>query len=427
MQTAHHGNGSTVLFYLSEAIGRRVVGPANERLGTLRDVIVQVGGEPFPRVKALVVAVGGITTPVFVPWDSVESIDASLVRLVTSRIDLHPFERREGEVLVAGDVLDRQIVDVAGRRVVRVNDAQLAEFGRTLRLVAADVSTAGFLARVLPRRLIEGRLQRKLISWSEVEFFASDVTHVKLTIPHNKIARLHPADIAELVSELAYPQASEVLASLDDDVAADTVEELDPSLSTAIISSLSPSDAADILEEMDPDDAADLLSELPAAQVRGLLNAMEADDAASVQHLLTYEENSAGGKMTTDVIAVPQYLTVHQVITRLRRNKELPEEIYYLYAVDREPGGKLVGALSLRNLVAAQPDAMVRDIMDPDVISARVTDPAEDVARTIAHYNLLAVPVVDDSDRLLGIVTVDDAIDVILPEEWQRRLPKLFR
>src|ERR1035437_548624 len=125
MQTAQHGNGSTVLFYLSEAIGAKVVGPSDERLGNLRDVIVQVGGEPFPRVKALVVAVGGIATPVFVPWDSVASIDARIVRLLTTRIDLHPFERREGEVLVAGDVLDRQIVDVAGRRVVRVNDAQL--------------------------------------------------------------------------------------------------------------------------------------------------------------------------------------------------------------------------------------------------------------------------------------------------------------
>ncbi|HLZ07821.1 MAG TPA: CBS domain-containing protein, partial [Chloroflexota bacterium] len=410
MQTTQTGSESTVLFYLSEAIGAKVVGPASERLGTLRDVIVQVGGEPFPKVKALVVAVGGIATPVFVPWDSVASMTARTVRLSTSRIDLHPFERRDGEVLVARDVLDRQIVDVAGRRVVRVNDAQLAEFGRSLRLVAADVSTAGFLARVLPRWLVEGRLQRQLISWSQVEFFASDVSQVKLTIPHNKIARLHPADIAELVAELAYPQASEVLASLDDDVAADTVEELETSHATAIISSLSPSDAADILEEMDPDDAADLLGELPEAQARGLLKEMEADDAANVQHLLTYPEDSAGGLMTTDVIAVPQFMTAHQVITRLRRTKELPDEIYYLYVVDREPGGRLVGALTLRNLVAAAPDALVTAIMEPDAIRARVTDPADEVARMIAHYNLLAIPVVDDNDRLLGVVTVDDAI-----------------
>jgi len=349
------------------------------------------------------------------------------VQLSTSRIDLRPFVRRDGEVLVAKDVLDRQIVDVAGRRVVRVNDAQLAEYGHTLRLVAVDVSTAGFLARVLPRWLVEGRMQRQLISWSQVEYFASDVSQVKLTIPHNKIARLHPADIAQLVQDLAYPQASEVLASLDDDLAADTVEELEPTLKTAIISSLSPSDAADILDEMDPDDAADLLAELPAAQAEGLLKEMEADEAAQVQHLLTFPEDSAGGMMTTDFVAIPEYLTAHQVISRLRRQKELPDEIYYPYVVDREPNGRLAGVLGLRQLVAAPPDALVKDIMFSDAIRARVTDPADAVARTIAHYNLLALPVVDENDHLLGVVTVDDAIDVILPEEWQRRLPKLFR
>lgn len=418
---------ATVLFYLSEVIGVQVTSPPGEQLGTLRDLIVQVGTDPFPKVKGLVVAVGGIPMPIYVPWDSVESISPSGVKLLTSRLDLRPFERRDGEVLLAKDILDKQIVDVAGRRVVRVNDVQLALYGRTLRLVAADVSTAGFLGRVLPRGLIEGRLTRKLISWSQVEFFASEVPQVKLTIPHDKIARLHPADIAELVQELAYPQASEVLASLEEPLAADTVEELEPSMSTAIISSLPPEDAADILEEMDPDDAADLLGELPVEQAEGLLKEMEADEAAQVQQLLTYPEDSAGGMMTTDFVTMPEYLTARQAIGRLRQQKELPDQIFYIYVVDHEVNGRLVGVLSLRDLVTAPPDSHLKDIMVRDVIKAHVNDPAEEVARTIAHYNLLELPVVDENDHLLGVVTVDDAIDLILPEEWQRRLPKLFR
>jgi CBS domain-containing protein len=424
-----HADETTVLFYLSEVIGTPLCGPDRERLGTLRDLIVDVGGDPFPKVKGLLVVVGGIRTPVWVPWESVATIGPGGVQLATSRIDLRPFERRDAEVLLAKDILDRQIVDVAGRRVVRVNDAQLAQYGRVLRLVAADVSFAGFLSRVLPRALVEGKLQRQrqLISWGQVEFFASDVPQVKLVIPHNKIAKLHPADIAELVQELAYPQASEVLASLEDEVAADTVEELEPTMSTAIISSLPPGEAADILEDMDPDDAADLLGELPSAQAEGILNQMEADEAADVKRLLTYPEDSAGGIMTTDFVAMPEYLTAHQVLSRLRRIKELPDEIYYLYVVDREPNGRLVGVLTLRHLVSAPPDRLVKDIMLTDVVKARATDPAVEVARTIAHYNLLAVPVVDDEDHLLGVVTVDDAIDLILPEEWQPRLPKLFR
>jgi CBS domain-containing protein len=420
-------DGTTVLFYLSEVVGAPLLSPSGERLGTLKDLIVQVSGEPFPRVKGLLVTVGAIPSPVYLPWEAVSAIDAKQVQLLTSRLDLRRFERRDGEVLLAKEVLDKQIVDVAGRRVVRVNDAQLAEYRSTLRLVAADVSTAGFLSRVLPRWLVEPRLQRQLISWSQVEFFASDVQAVKLAIPHNKIARLHPADIAELVQELAYPQASEVLASLEDEVAADTVEELEPSLGTAIISSLPPEEAADILDEMDPDDAADLLGDLPVAQAEGLLKEMEADEAANVQHLLTYPEDSAGGMMTTDFVSVPQYLTVHQVISRLRRQKELPDEIYYLYVTDREPLGRLVGALTLRRLVAAPPETLIGDIMEKDPIRAHVGDPSEEVAGAIAHYNLLALPVVDEEDHLLGVVTVDDAIDVILPEEYQRRLPKLFR
>lgn len=418
---------ATVLFYLSEVVGTPVTSPSGERLGTLRDLIVQVGTEPFPKVKGLVVAVGGISMPIYVPWDAVESIGRFGVKLLTSRLDLRPFERRDGEVLLARDILDKQIVDVAGRRVVRVNDAQLALYGRTLRLVAADVSTAGFLARVLPRWMIEGRLTRKLISWSQVEFFASEVPQVKLAIPHDKIARLHPADIAQLVEELAYPQASEVLTSLNEPLAADTVEELEPSLSTAIISSLPPEDAADILEEMDPDDAADLLGELPAEQAEGLLKEMQADEAAQVQQLLTYPEDSAGGMMTTDFVAMPEYLTARQAIGRLRQQKELPDQIYYIYVVDHEIDGHLVGIISLRHLVTAPPDSRLREIMIRDIIKAHVNDPADEVARTIAHYNLLALPVVDESDHLLGVVTVDDAIDVILPEEWQRRLPKIFR
>lgn len=418
---------ATVLFYLSEVVGRPVTSPANERLGTLRDLVVQVGSDPFPKVKGLVVVVGGIPMPIYVAWESVESIGRSGVKLLTSRLDLRPFERRDGEVLLARDILDKQIVDVAGRRVVRVNDAQLALYGHTLRLVAADVSTAGFLARVLPRWLIEGRLTRKLISWSQVEFFASEVPQVKLAITHDKIARLHPADIAQLVEELAYPQASEVLASLNDPLAADTVEELEPSLSTAIISSLPPEDAADILDEMDPDDAADLLGELPAEQAEGLLKEMQADEAAQVQQLLTYPEDSAGGMMTTDFVTMPEYLTARQAIGRLRQQKELPDQIYYIYVVDHEVGGRLVGVISLRHLVTAPPDSRLSDIMVRDVIKAHVTDPADEVARTVAHYNLLALPVVDENDHPLGVVTVDDAIDVILPEEWQRRLPKIFR
>lgn len=417
---------ATALFFLSGELGKPVFGLSGERIGVLRDLIVPVIDEAFPTVRGLLAEVGGLPLPIYLPWDTLRTIDRAGFRLATSRVDLQPFQRRNGEVLLRKDLLDRQIVDVAGRRVVRVNDLQLAQYERILRLVAADVSTAGFLGRVLPSWLVDRYLQRRLIPWSQVEFFASEVPQVKLAIPHNKIARLHPADIAELVEEMAYPQASEVLASLSDQVAADTVEELEPTTSAAIITALPRQEAAEILDQMDPDDAVDLLAELPAAPAEELLAQMAAGPASNIRRLLSYPKGSAGGMMTTDFVAVPRDLSVLQVLTRLRRITQQPEEIFYLYVVDSEASGRLVGVLTLRHLVTSAPELPIQSVMVHEVIRARVTDPAGVVARTIAHYNLLALPVVDENDRLLGVITVDDAIDVILPEEWRRRMPKLF-
>jgi Mg2+ transporter MgtE len=295
-----------------------------------------------------------------------------------------------------------------------------------LRLVGVDVSAAGFIARLISPRRIPGWLRREIIPWSQIEFFATSVPEVRLTIPHDKIARLHPADIAQLVGELAYPQANEILSSLEDEVAADTVESLDPALQTAILSSMKEEDAADILEEMDPDDAADALADMTPSQARELLEEMDARDAAAVEELLNYPEDSAGGIMTTDYAAVPQHLTTAHAIDRLRAMTDLPGPLYYVYVVDNEVDRRLVGVMTLRDLLLATPGAMVSSIMKTDMITARPADDAEEVARAIAHYDLLALPIVDAAGRLRGIVTIDDAMGIILPKEWKRRLPKIF-
>lgn len=414
------------LFLLTNLLNAPVSGSAGEPIGRLRDVVVAMGAEPFPSAKGLVVSLGGRGAPFYVPWPVVGQFAPRGIRLTTSHLDLRPFERRDGEVLLAKDVLDKQIVDVAGRRVVRANDAQLALAEDALRLVGVDVSAAGFIARLLSPRLIPPALHREIIPWSQVEFFASSVPEVRLTIPHDKIARLHPADIAQLVSELAYPQANEILSALAEPVAADTVESLDPARQAAILSSMDEEEAADILEEMDPDDAADALADLTPQQARDLLEEMDAEDAAAVEELLTYPEHSAGGIMTTDYVAIPQQLTAAEAIRRLRGFPELPGPLYYLYVLDNEVDGRLVGVVTLRDLLTAAPETPVSQFMASNVITGKLTDDAEEVARAIAHYNLLAIPIVDPSARLRGIVTIDDAMDIILPKEWKRRLPKIF-
>lgn len=426
-----------------------VWGRADELIGRLEDAVARVlepGDERFPPLTGLVVRVGGLRGHnVYVPWDAVRELSARGARLASSRLDLRPFERRDGELLVMRDVLDRQVVDVRGRRVVRVNDVQLAPDPRApggWRLAAADVSAGSFIARVVPKAFsaaVLRRLPAAAIPWDQVEFFASDVPGVKLRVEHASLARMHPADIATLISELSYRQGEEVLAALDDPTAADVVENLPSELQSAVLITLSDEKAGDILDEMEPDIAADILAELPEEEARDLLEAMEPDEAADVSRLLKYEPDSAGGLMTTDYVAMPLHLTVEQAIERLRGTRSLPDLIPYIYVIHSEPPSDseptsdsespsaLAGSLTLLDLLRAAPEQPLAAIMNRQVLSVPADETAEEASELLAHYDLVALPVVDEAGRLLGVITVDDAVDVFVPDEWKQRLPRIFR
>ena len=422
---------------ISRAIGAPVWGRAGELIGRLVDAVARVrepGDERFPPLTGLVVRVGGLRgRDVFVPWEAVRDLSPSGVRLSSSRLDLRPFERRDGEMLVAGDVLDKQVVDVSGRRLLRVNDVQLAPDPRTpgeWRVAAADGSPGSFLARVVPRALSETvrrRFPPVAIPWDQVEFFASDVPGVKLRVEHTELAKMHPADVAELIADLGYKQSEEVLAALDDPTAAEVVENLPSELQSAVLTTLDDEKAGDILDEMDPDVAADILAELPQEEAQDLLEAMEPEEAADVSRLMAHAPDTAGGLMTTDYVAVSQALTVGEAIERLRQAEWLPDIIPYVYVLDSEEHGALVGVVTLRDLLLAPPERPLAEIMDREVLSVAAGETAEEAAQLLAHHDLIALPVVDGDRRLLGVITVDDALDVLLPDEWKPRLPRIFR
>ena len=212
-----------------------------------------------------------------------------------------------------------------------------------------------------------------------------------------------------------------MLAALDDEALADVVEEMEPDTQVEVLEDLEPARAADILEEMSPDDAADLVADLSDRSRDEILALMEHDEAEEVRDLLAFPEDSAGGLMTTEFVAVPATLTTAETIDRLRELEPDAETIYYVYVIDDD--GRLVGVLSLRDLIVARPETRIAEVMIDEPVAVRALEPAESVAETIAHYNLLAVPVVDDERRLVGIVTVDDAIDTVAPSAW-RRLPR---
>jgi CBS domain-containing protein len=445
MATATVAEEAERFLSISRAIGAPVWGRADELIGRLEDAVARVlepGDERFPPLTGLVVRVGGWRGHnVFVPWEAVRVLSAAGVSLSSSRLDLRPFARRDGELMVARDVMDRQVVDVAGRRVVRVNDVQLAPdplHPGGWRVAAADVSFGGFVARVLPKAFagsVLHRLPPLSIPWDQVEFFASDVPGVKLRVEHTALARMHPVDIAALIEELSYRQGEEVLTALDEPMAADVVENLPAELQSAVLITLPDEKAGDILDEMDPDEAADILAELPAEEAQDLLEAMEPDEAADVTRLLDYAPDTAGGLMTTDVVAVPEGLTVRDAVARLREADDLPGLIPYVYTTDAPPETtgdavalwRLTGSVTLRDLLLADSDQPLSELVARDLLTVPASEPASSAAEMLAHYDLVVLPVVDGEGRLLGLITVDDALDVLVPEEWKPRLPRILR
>jgi CBS domain-containing protein len=423
---------------VAQTVGAPVSGRVGEDVGRLHDVVARVlepGDEMFPPLTGLVVRLGGQGSHlVFVPWDAVRELGPMGVRLASSRLDLRPFTRRDGELLVVGDVFDKQVVDVDGRRLVRVNDVQLApdpQIPGGWRVAAADVSAGSFMARVVPRIMAPAIRRRfppnAVISWDQVQFFAADVPGVKLRVDHTNLARMHPADVAELIAELGYRHTEEVLAVLDDETAADVAELLPSEVQVAVLTSLDDEKAGDILDEMDKDVAADILADLTGEEARDLLDAMEPETAADVARLLAHGRDTAGGLMSTEYVTLPADATVKQAIKRMREADDVPDEIPYIYVLNASPGGRLVGTVTLRNLLISEPGTTMAEIMDSDPITLNPDMALEEVADEFTHYDLVAMPVVDADGRLLGIVTIDDAIDVLLPKEWRPRMPRIFR
>ena len=414
------------MLYLSQAIGRPVLDATGEPMGKLDDLIVAIG-DRYPPVTGLVVATG--KRRIFLPWSHVGSFDASGARLSTGTIDITRFQQRPNEIQLRQDLLDKQIVDIDGRKVVRVNDLSLDDVEGKLHLVAVDVGAGGLLRRLgLERgyRVVARNLRLpdadRYIDWEDVDPVETSIASIRLRVPHGGLTELHPADLATIIDQLAPRDRAGVLAVLDDEAVADAIEEMEPDTQVEVLEGLSPERAADILEEMSPDDAADLVADLSDETRHELMALMERAEAEELGELLAFPEDTAGGMMTTEFVAVPADLSASATIDRLRELEPDAETIYYVYVVD--PAERLVGVLSLRDLIVAPPSKPIGEVMIDEPVAVPVTADRDDVASVVARYNLLAVPVVDADGVLVGIVTVDDAIDTILPASWRRRVPR---
>ena len=408
--------------FVSELIGDPVVDRVQENIGRVKDIIITLG-ETFPRVTGFLIKLGE-------PKDQVKVILIGEIDLVgkqfvstRSTCDRVPMTSlREGEVLLVRDVMDQQVVDLEGARVIRVNDLKLAKVDQDIRLIAADVGLRGMLRRLgleNPVAWVVGifgkSIPERLIGWDHVQNLAGG----KISIPTKTITDLHPADVAQIISQVQTDQRTALFATLSEKTAAEALHELEPVLGALLISTLDTKKALNILDKMPVDEAADIIGDLPVERADEILRLLRPRKAGAVQKLLKHRDETAGGLMTTEFLSLPQNLSVEQVITRLREAAPDAETIYYLYVID--DAERLVGILSLRKLIVSQPDKLISEIMIKDCITVGPEMNQREVADVISKYNLLAVPVIDNDKKIIGIVTVDDVMDLILPPVSRRK------
>jgi len=416
--------------FLSEILGRTVTDLDGNFVGKLEDLIARERADlPHPVVEAVVILKHGEQQ--VVPFSAVMSLFAPAIPLKCHVEDVPVYVLDDEDIYLSRDVLDKQIIDTDGARVVRVNDLQLVRVNGTLFVSNVDVGVMGILRRVGLERATQViasgmrlRLHDNFISWDNVELLRHD-QFMRLRVPAESLADLHPADLAEILSDLNKLESGQFLESMNVEQVADALEQVETEFQASLLEDMDDERAADVLEEMEPDEAADLLAELPAERSRRLVDLMEKEEADDVRHLLTFPEDSAGGIMTTDYAVVPPDVTAEQAIKLLRETASDIETLIYVYVTDLE--NHLIGVFSLTDLIFAEPNKLVIDFMDDRVKTVNTLDDQDEVAQIITKYDLLAVPVVDEENIIHGIVTADDALDKIIPTAWKKRLPRFYR
>lgn len=404
------------LMALSEILASPIVERGGERIARVKDVVARVVEGAYPLIIGLVSR--SANRDFFIPIYRIAEIRPGLVRLNSSALDLGRFQRRDGEVLLKRDVLDRQVIDVRGTRVVRVNDLYVTPGMDGYRVVALDTGGRAILRRLVPAGM-RGRFAGRLLTdWREVEYLASDTPAVRLKTGHSQLAQLRPQQLARILTDLSRHEGAEVLNSLDEEQAADALEELSTEQQAQFLSAMPVERAADIIEEMEPDEAADVLARVPAPRAEELLGEMEAPESEAVRRLMEYDPHSAGGVMTTNVLTIRPDAPVTDALRFYTTQEDAPDFGYYFFVVDES--GVLSGVLSMRQVLIARPGTPVREVMTVEPVTVAPDDDPRHAAELIAEYNLLAIPVVGEDGRFLGAVTVDDVLDVVLKESWRR-------
>jgi CBS domain-containing protein len=408
------------VIHLTSVAGSPLVDSGGERLGRVEDLIARLDHtQGLPPVVGLMGRIGG--RELFVPIDRVAELGPEAARISTTKLNLAQFERRPGEVLLRRDVLDRDVINVATARLVRVREVELVRQDEAWRVAGVDPGFRPRLFRFLPRRFRGHDTEHKqFVPWSDVEPFLGHVPTSRLKLGTRRLRRLHPAQIADLVEAASHEEGEEILEAVGEDkeLEADVFEELDDEHQVEFLRERSDDQAAEVLARMEADDAADLLLELDQERRLPILNLLPAGKQRKVRNLLGHNPSTAGGLMNPDFISVPADATVNRALDRVRSSELGAQPTSIVCVVD---GGKLVGTLGLAELVRADSSASLSSVVDSTCPTVSVDAEVPEVARVMSDYNLIAIPVLEADGSVAGIIAVDDVLELLIPEEWRWR------
>ena len=396
-----------------------VLNPAGTEVGRVEDFIVKLSDGAYPPVTGLKVRVGA--QGVFIGKDLIESLEPGAVRLNTHTIRTDAFQRRPGEVLLAADVLGRHLVDVVKGRIVQAHDLVLAPGPDGWYLAGIDRSPQAMLRRLLPRRARPDLRRHAILDWKDIQPFVGHVPTAKLLMPLQRLRRLHPAQIADIVEGASHEEGQEIIEAVESDPAltADVFEELDTEHQVEFLKSKSDEESARILERMAPDDAADLLGELDQERRKPIFELMSAGQQLKLRKLLQYHPTTAGGMMSPDYVWVVRGATVDMALEAVRTDDKSPHQLLTTVFVT-EPDGRFAGGIGVVDLMRADHTRKV-DELDLTRVSVHGNADFADVALTMADYNLTALAVVDAAGNLIGAISFDDVIEPLIPEQWRDR------
>jgi CBS domain-containing protein len=409
------------VLHLSMLLRSPLLDRTGERLGRVEDVIVRLADGGYPPVTGLKARIGG--RELFVPVDKVATLEARAARLSGQKLNLGRFERRVGEVLLRQDVLGRKLVNVEADppRLVSAHEIELACVEGWWRVVGVDPSARAQLRRALPKPLKRAVADRPFLDWTDMEPFVGHVPSARLRFSHRKLANLHPAEIADLVEAASHEEGEELIEAVgqDRELEADVFEELDEHHQLEFIRERPDAQVAAVVARMAADDAADLIGEMDQERRGRILALLPAAGRRKIETLMGYNPATAGGMMSPDFIALAPQATVADALAQVRSSRIAPGMLSAVYLNDAE--GTLAGSATIVTLLRSEPQAPLADVAEEEPESVHTDADLPEVARTMTDYNLVMLPVLDEHERVVGVVTVDDVLELTLPAGWRRR------